>query len=180
MRTSPEDRWIKGILFPIPYLVLTLLIVLFGLPLYSFISAPLKAIVLLGLLYGGFILLLSKILSYTHQKLLPLFPLFPQRRKFKAPSTLHTTLEWERIRRDIRYSVRKRNYFHRILRPQLLDIIQQKLQNAYGLSRQTLQSHPPPTVDVLLREFLMGETLFQGRRVTLAYLQTLLTRIEEL
>ncbi len=179
MRIQPEERWLKAFLLPLPYLVLALVIFLFGLPLYGFISAPLKAILLMIFLYGIFMVALGKLLSYAYQKLFPFFPSSYQRRSIKRASELQTTLEWERLRRDLRYSIRKRNYFHRILRPQLREIVQQKVQSTYGVSPKKMCTFAL-LQDTLLRELLLEETLFQGRRVPLKYLQTLLQRIENL
>ncbi|RMF83391.1 MAG: hypothetical protein D6736_21630 [Nitrospinota bacterium] len=178
MFTTPEDRWIKGFLLPIPYLALLALLLIFGLPLYTFVSAPLKLIALLSLLYGGFFLILSKLLSAIYRRLAPFFsadpPLWPAQ-----DSPPHTTLEWERIRRDVRYAMRKRNYFYRILRPQLLQLMAPQLQDHHQ-SPEGDQSSLPLPPDPLLRELLLDAERFRGKRVTLRYLQTLVARIEAL
>ncbi|MBI4640515.1 MAG: hypothetical protein HY731_07465 [Candidatus Tectomicrobia bacterium] len=166
----------------LPYIILAIIFGVAFTMIYSSLTPKLRGVFLLVLSYLIFALVLSKLMGYLRR-------LFRQQPLYEAlaPQTLsgdqlRRAPRLERLIEDVKNASHDDHYYHVVLKPKMLQVLDYKLKERYGISLEsdveTLRNRLDPK---LLKIFEKpGRSFFIRQRVPIEEIDHLLKALEEL
>ncbi len=180
MYPPPERRW-PGLVAA--YLLLIVLLAVPAVPIYYYIEPTYKLLVIR--VCAGIVLAftLHRLVGAVREQLEQQPPSSFDAAARPAVGAVYLAPQFEKLRDEVRYSIRSRAYFTHILRLRLLAFLERKVRGRFGIRVADLAEPLPEGIDPKLLAVLTHEPprrMLSWRGIRLRELRALVQTLEEL